>query len=499
MNKSRSEIAIQADRWSYLWLGIATILMIFTFGMYRNLLGTLFAPLFILRFLRGQKVGRGYLLLLLALMVTNTITWWNTTYENPALGRIIIGAAFGLLYSFGYLPDRLLVRKFHGFTATLVFPVSYTAYEFLTTWPSPMSSYNSLAYGLAASPYFTQLASITGIWGVTFIICWFASIVNWIWEEGLAWQRIWRGLAIYAGVMLAVFLFGLVRLTAFLPEPGTVNIHGIIETNYTEDEWRTSVAPMIATDPAAVKAFAAPDYESYLDGTLREARAGAQIVTWPELAVVGYREDLDGLLKRASDIARQEGIYLAVGVGLLDPNKNPINVAENRFMIIDPRGKIVADQIKYGCTLAFGMYSAQLQTVDTPYGRLGGVLCCDADFPYVLRQASQKAVDILFVPSFEPTREELWAHSQIVPFRAIENGVSIFRTTVQGYSLAIDPFGRTLGSMDETLADQKVFVAQLPQHRVTTVYSFVGDGLGWLSVAGFVVFVILAIVQRRKG
>ena len=498
MNNNHSEAAVQPDRWSFLWLGIATILLFFTYGMYRNMVGIL-ALVFILRFLRGQKVGRGYLLLLLALVVTNIVAWWNTTYENNAIGRIILGTVFGLLYSIGFLPDRLLVRKFHGFASTLVFPVTYTAYEFLFTWPSPMSSFNSFAYNLSSSEYLTQLASITGLWGVTFIICWFASIVNWLWEEKLDWQRIWRGLTIYGGVMLVVFLYGLVRLTAFLPQPGTVNIHGVIETDYTVDYWQTTIAPQIAIDPATVKAFAAPDYESYLDATLREARAGAQIVTWPELSVVVYRQDLDTLLDRVSGIARQEGIYLAIGIGLLDPELNPINVAENRLMIFDPQGKIVIDQIKYGCTAAFGMYTAQIQTVDTPYGRLGGVICCDADFPYVVRQASQKGVDILLVPAYEPTREELWAHSQMVPFRSFENGISIFRTTIQGYSLAIDPYGRTLAAMDDALADQGVFVAQVPMHHVFTVYSLIGDGFGWLPVGGFVVLIVLAILKRRKG
>lgn len=100
--------------------------------------------------------------MLLVLVVAFTITWWNTTYENLLVGRIILGAIFGLLYSIGFLPDRLLVRRFPGFAGTLVFRVTYTAYEFLTTWTSPMSSYNSLAYGLSASPYLTQLASVTG-------------------------------------------------------------------------------------------------------------------------------------------------------------------------------------------------------------------------------------------------------------------------------------------------------------------------------------------------
>jgi len=40
---------------------------------------------------------------------------------------------------------------------------------------------------------------------------------------------------------------------------------------------------------------------------------------------------------------------------------------------------------------------------------------------------------------------------------------------------------------------------QLPNHRIFTVYSLVGDLFGWLVVAGFVVIVVLAILVKRKG
>ena len=496
MSKKSASNPPVSDRWSLLWLGIATILLVFTYGMYRNPLGACLAPVFLIRFLRTQKVGRGYLLVFLALAVTNTISWWNTVYENPATIRITFGVIVGLMYSIGFLLDRVLVRKFQGFAATLVFPLAYTAFEFLTTWPSPMSSYNSLAYGLASSVYLTQLASIGGLWGVTFVICWFASTVNWIWEEGAIWYRIWRGAAVYAAVMLVVLLYGLVRLTTFQPEPGTVRIHGVIETDYTRLEWVTRIWPLSETDPEAFRARVTPVYERYLQATVREAQAGAQIVVWPEVAVEGYREDLDKVLARAQDIARQGGIYLAVGVNVIGPNSG--SEGENRLVIIDPRGEVIVNQLKYGCTFAMRMYSTQIQTVDTPYGRVAGVICCDLDFPYVIRQASEKGVDILLVPSFEPSRENLLAHSQMVPFRAIENGLSIFRPTAQGFSLAIDPYGRTLGSMDDTRVDERVFVVQLPRHRVPTVYALVGDLFGWLTVAGFVVMVGWAILRSRR-
>ncbi|NJD58281.1 MAG: hypothetical protein FIA98_02650, partial [Anaerolineae bacterium] len=266
------------------------------------------------------------------------------TMTIPA--RIISGSIFGLLYTIPFLLDRVLVGRFQGFASTLVFPIIRAAFEFLTLWPNPLGTYGSLAYSQFSSVYLTQLTSITGLWGVTFLISWFASTVNWVWEEAMVWQRIRRGLAIFTSVILIVLLYGMIRLTYFQPQPGTVRVHGIDQADYTRYEWETEIWPLSKTDPQAFRVMMTPVYERYLQGTIREAQAGAQIVVWPEIAIEGFREDLDAVLVQAQDIARQEGIYLAVGLNVISPNSG--SEGENRLAIIDPRGEVVVNQLKYG-------------------------------------------------------------------------------------------------------------------------------------------------------
>lgn len=481
------------DRWSYSWLGIAAVLLIFTNGMYRNPLAAGLSAVFLLRFMRSQKKGRGYLLLLVAEVAANIIAWWYLMPNFTVPMRIIFGTITGLLYTIPFLLDRILVGRFNGFSSTLVYPVAATAFEFLTLWPNPLGTFGSLAYSQYSRVNLTQLASITGLWGITFLVTWFASMVNWIWEEGAAWQRLRRGLVIYASLMLLVLLYGSIRLTYFMPQPGTVRIHSVIETDYTRYEWDTRMWPLSKSDPQAFRAMMAPVYERYLQASIREARAGAQIVVWPEVAVEGFQDDLMVVLRRAQEIARQEGIYLAVGLNMISADATE---GENRLVIFDPSGNEVINQRKYGCT-AMNMYSYEIPTIDTPYGRLAGVICCDLDFPYVIRQLTHKGVDFLLAPSFEPTAQNITAHSQMAYFPAIANGISIFRPTSQGISQAIDPYGRILASMDATRVDERVFVVQQPTHHVTTVYSVVGELFGWLSVAGFIALVGLAIFQKR--
>jgi apolipoprotein N-acyltransferase len=115
-----------------------------------------------------------------------------------------------------------------------------------------------------------------------------------------------------------------------------------------------------------------------------------------------------------------------------------------------------------------------------------------------VRQAGGKQADILFIVNGEPLASLAQMRAQQAIFRAIENGVSLARHDHNlGYSIATDPYGRILASTNVHTASEKVMVAQVPTHRVFTLYSVIGDLFGWLSVAGFVLVAGWAIFRRQ--
>ena len=83
--------------------------------------------------------------------------------------------------------------------------------------------------------------------------------------------------------------------------------------------------------------------------------------------------------------------------------------------------------------------------------------------------------------------------------RAIENGVSLVRVGDNELSVITDPYGRVLASMDFFTAGERVIVAQVPTQGVFTIYSVIGDLVGWLSVAGLVVMIGWVILSRRTA
>ena len=90
-------------------------------------------------------------------------------------------------------------------------------------------------------------------------------------------------------------------------------------------------------------------------------------------------------------------------------------------------------------------------------------------------------------------------HAEMAIFRAIENGTAILRQASNGTSLAIDPYGRVTASLDHFTTSERVLIAQLPVHaHVPTIYRVIGDAFGWLTIGGFLLMLLWAIVAGRR-
>ncbi|MBK8619578.1 MAG: hypothetical protein IPN96_21280 [Anaerolineales bacterium] len=143
-----------------------------------------------------------------------------------------------------------------------------------------------------------------------------------------------------------------------------------------------------------------------------------------------------------------------------------------------------------------------MQTIDTPYGKLSAIICWDADFPNAVKQAGEQNVDLLFVPSNDWV-EVKDIHAGMAAFRAVENGMSIFRQTGEGVSSVIDARGKVINRVDMFEENASGFTGiqnvQTPIGSVDTLYSSVGDGVGTLTLLGLVgLFVGLWITRKKK-
>jgi apolipoprotein N-acyltransferase len=84
----------------------------------------------------------------------------------------------------------VLAIRLKGVLSTLVFPVTWCSIEYLSSLNPGKASWTSLAYTQADNLPLLQLTSVTGIWGSSFFITWFASVVNWAWAQNFEWNKI---------------------------------------------------------------------------------------------------------------------------------------------------------------------------------------------------------------------------------------------------------------------------------------------------------------------
>ena len=469
----------------FVWLGIAAILLLFAGGRWNVTPATWLASVFLIRFYReSEKAGHNFLLLWVATAIPIIISWSGATFMSlihPAAeaGFFFLTAPLGLI---PYVVDRLYYRRFGSpFWLTLIFPVAATAMDFFTSNGSPFGTFGAAAYSQRDFLPIMQIASVTGIWGITFVVSWFASLANYVWKNSF---KLDRPALTSAGVIILILALGLGR-TLFTVQPEqTAQIAGFSLPNGKLPEMMMQLG---SGNEAGFRQEVNELHAQELSQIRTLAQQGAQIVTLQEGAGMGYPDQVEKLLAEAAILAQETGTYIVLPTFTVG-----IETPENVVRVIDPNGAIVLEHVKFGGTQFEGSLtgSGELQTVNTPYGKLSAVICWDADFPNVMKQAGEQDVDLIFVPSND------WLgvkdiHAGMAIFRAVENGMSIYRQTGSGVSSVIDAYGRTFHRADSfeqegTGTFAAVQMTVTPIGSVNTLYPVVGDVVGNIMLVLFV-------------
>lgn len=463
------------------------------------------APILLLRASRAPRLWEGLLPAAFLFGAAFAVAWAGT-FGMPAW----LWGVLGLLYFIPWVVDRALSPRLPAGRATLVLPAAWVSLEFaLVTLPvlngQPLGSWGAVAYSQWELAPLVQLVSLTGIWGVTFLVGWTAAVVN------LAWERGWRGdlarrhATACGAVIGAVLLWGSARL-ATTPQPeATVRVAGVAVDNpaLTVGIWNPVARgrTVTAEDRATMGARLDTLHERLLEATRREARAGARLVAWAEDNAIVFKEDEPALIGRGQALAREEGIILFMGMVALRPGEK----AENKVVAVTPAGEVAFEYLKaYPTPWELSRAGDRvLRFVDTEFGRFGAAICYDFDYPRLLRGAGRAGAAFMVAPADDGMQADP-LHARMAAFRAVENGFAMLRPVIGGRALAVDPYGRVLAQADYGAGayfagGTHVLVAQVPLGRVSTVYAKVGDVVAWLSLAALGVLAVLAALNRARS
>jgi apolipoprotein N-acyltransferase len=489
MMEDQPKPGTSSNLWSYLWLALGAILFVFEHGRWTVPFAAWLFPIFILRFIRIQKPLWGLITTLIVFIIGYFILSYGMLPSAPLLVTIIIAIIVGIFIVLPLLVDRLISPRCRGLVSTFVYPLAYTTlvyfYELVRGGNSGLLSYTQ--YGNLP---LTQIVSVTGIWGIGFLIIWLASVVNYAWEQEFNWLKIKNVVGIYAGIIAVVLLFGGARLALFPPDVKTVRIASI------------TTPGIMAQFMELIKSHKVPLFKDNLrtldNLTTQAAQFGAKIVFWQEDAALVTRNDEAAFVTHGRELARKKNIYLMLGMTVFDPTFS--QKAQNKVVLINPAGEVAWEYLKHhlvpGIEVPYYVPGqGNIPTLITPYGKISAVICYDMVFPIFINQLKSE-IDILLVPSFD-WKEITPMMTQRGTFRAIEHGYSLIRCTGEGLSIAVDPYGRTLSALTYFNTDEHIMISDVPVNGIKTIYSQIGDLFAWLCVAGFVV-VFVSALRRRK-
>ena len=476
-------LATASTRRPHLLLLAALPLMPFANGTSSVPFAAWLAPALLLCFLRASPAARG-LALGFAAFYAAWCVQWRGVVRLPWAAFLVAGAVLALVGFLPYAADRLLAHRLRGLKATLVFPTALVSMEYLFNVLGPNGSWGSLAYTQYGNLPLLQLVSLTGLWGLTFLIGWGAGTAAYVFDpRRMRGGRVLAGLA-FAAALAAVMLFGGARLA--LPHAGGPTLRV------------ATVSPRYEKNENYEETLAAQIQDYLYERSAREARAGAKMILWAEDSFAVYKRDEPAVLERAGLFAREHGVYLGVAYGARVEEGS--RRYQNKSVLFTPAGEVAWEYVKAHPVPGYeerymvrGVSPAASHAA--PEGRFAGAICYDGDFPAYMRRAAPADLLILHADDW---RDITPLHARMSVFRALELGVSLVRPTMNGLSLAADYRGEVLAAMDHFTSADRVMTASVPTRGVVTLYALAGDAFAWLAAACFLALTMLALLRPAR-
>ena len=481
-------------------------LVILSGGRFVTPAAAFLAPLFLLRFTRNTSARTGLSILFVLLFLSLMVRLHDYFAVARPLSLLFI-AGFALLEVLPFLVDRKLYKKLPRFLRPFVLPCVYVALGFAVTSFFPFGSMGERAYSQVGNSELMQLLSTTGVYGLTFVIFWFAAVMAAFWDAGFVWRRCRSQVLPLSLVLMIVFVSGGFRNIFEDNDSPTVRIAGVVSDQIALMDNLQSAGvdgglAALAADgytKSDVQEILTQHHDELFEMSATQAGAGAAIVVWAEADGVVLQANEEALIQRASQVAQGNSIYLVAALAVVAEQVSDEQApVENKLVILGPTGEQLGQHTKARLLWNQPYKSSDQKAplvLDTPYGKLAFAIGFDLDFPADIRHA--RDADIIIAPSSD-WRTLSPHHSLMATFRGVENGASVFRPTSDGVSIASDSHGRILARTDHFTTTAHTLIADVPTGGVDTFYSVAGDWFAWAAIGLLAAMLIAATVASKR-
>jgi apolipoprotein N-acyltransferase len=472
-----------------------------------------FVPLFLAL---GEKTPRKAFRLGFAFGLTayaGIFYWLNivmTTYGKLSLlvsfCLYLLLAAYLALYP-GVIAYLLSRGEEKGISPLLSFPFLWVGFEFIRACVLTGFPWASLGHSQYRTLPLIQIADITGVYGLSFLI----ALTN------VVLYRILRGIvrnepgayparsAVALLVLMALTLgYGFNRLNS--GETGEPLNVVLVQGNIPQD---------VKWDPA----FQEATVGIYEKLSRKACATGGNLVIWPESALPFYFQSEEKYAARVKALSAELKSCMVVGSPAFEKDGARVRYLNSAFLLA-PTGAVLGRSDKMHL-VPFGEYvplqklipfvnklvagigdfspGARITPLNTGRGEIGVLVCFEGIFPELAREyvraGSRLLVNITNDAWFGRSSAP-YQHLSMTIFRAVENRVPLVRAANTGISSIIDAKGHIRGM---TPLFQEAFLSgEVRFGEGNTFYTRYGDLFAGLCLAVSAVIVVLAVRNNKK-
>ena len=429
--------------------------------------------------------GKGAFIIAFVAYLIGRLSWLSYLLAVlPVPLAIFFTVLFPLIFACVVLVTRKIVLTKQNMWSAFAFPILWCFFEFLIFKFSPDGTAGSLAYSQSNFLPVVQIASVTGILGITFLVTLFPSAI----AVAIYYRPNKKNMAplyiIFSFIIISI-LFGIIRMSSRSSNQNSIPV-GLAavdekfhaETNQPNpgNEMRTAYR--------------------YAEAVAKLAQQGAQVVVLPE-KIVNVRTGTDSLIKSIlANSATNNHIALITGYTEFIND----SLKQNKALVISDHSKLLADyqkvnlfegEARNGFMPGKGIATFILNDIPS-----GVAICKDLDYQNFMRSYSEKNVQVLYVPAWDFIKDG-WLHSRMAILRGVENGYAIVRTARQGELTISDYRGEVLQETSSTNNKAASLVAKIPLQATKTIYSEFGDWFGFLIIIIAIYFIAVAITNKN--
>lgn len=351
-----------------------------------------------------------------------------------------------------------------------------------------------------------QISSLTGMYGVTFLIV----LINGAIANFLIDISRWK-----LSLKTAVAPFALLIVSL---------IYGWIALSGTSQGEKIKVALVPGNVKQIDKLMSWGSAEwifgKYARITERAAAEKPDIIVWPETSVPRYTFVSASTRRELKTLVRSWDAYFLTGTPHIEISSDqkvynsafllsPTGAEVDRYykMHLVPIGEyfplkqILPESLQKLVTGVSDWDSGDSYTIfSAPPAKFGVVICFESIFPELFRGFVGKGVNLMgiitndawFDGTFAPEQHYSMAH-----FRAVENRIAVFRCANYGVSCIIDPWGRVSRKIKPD-SDEDYMVEEVCLRSGGTFYTRNGDFLPWSCVAMTLLLMLQTWRYRRR-